>query len=79
MRFSLCLLTLAAASGVTASSCANTDYFDPAALNADVATYLNSLTPVAKQVLVQKLGGPAIGADVNLYYFSSRFQPQHPY
>jgi hypothetical protein len=66
MRPSLFLASLAAASGVAASRIPNTEYIENAA---DVSLYLNKLVPVAKDVLLNKIAGPSIGADVNLSYF----------
>ncbi len=63
MRPSLFLAAFAAANSVTASRIPNTKYLDNVA---DVASYLNSLVPVAKDVLLNQIAGPSIGADVNL-------------
>ena len=65
MRSSLLLLALAAANGVIASLIPSAKYVDKFA---DVASYLNSLTPVAKDVLYNQIGGPKIGADVSPNY-----------
>ena len=60
MRPSLFLAAFAAANGVAASRIPNTNYLD------DVSSYLGSLAPVAKDVLLNKIAGPSIGADVGL-------------
>ncbi|KAN0109731.1 glycoside hydrolase family 15 protein [Russula decolorans] len=60
MRLSLFLAAFAAANGVTASQIPNTKYLDNAA---DVSSYLSSLVPVAKDVLLNQIAGPSIGAD----------------
>jgi hypothetical protein len=67
MRSSLFLLALAAANGVTANRIPSTNYLDKAA---DVASYLDSLAPVAKDVLLNQIAGPSIGADVSLHHLS---------
>jgi hypothetical protein len=58
MRPSLFLAAFAAANGVAASRIPNTN-------SADVSSYLSSLVPVAKDVLLNQIAGPSIGADVN--------------
>ncbi|KAI9457415.1 Six-hairpin glycosidase-like protein [Russula earlei] len=60
MRPLLYLLALAATSGVTASRLPSYNYVGK---TDDVASYLNSLVPVARSVLTTKIAGPAIGAD----------------
>ena len=60
MRPSLFLAAFAAANGVAASRIPNTNN-----VAADVSSYLGSLVPVAKDVLINKIAGPSIGADVN--------------
>ena len=64
MRPSLFLAALAAAGSVAASRIPNTKYLDNA--GDDVSSYLSSLVPVAKDVLLNQVAGPSIGADVNL-------------
>lgn len=61
MRPSLFLAAFAAANGVAASRFPNTKHLDNAA---DVSSYLSSLVPVAKDVLLNQVAGPSIGADV---------------
>ena len=68
MRSSLFLLALAASNGVIASRIPRVDDSDKAA---DVASYLDSLFPVAKDVLLNQIAGPSIGADVSPSYLSS--------
>jgi hypothetical protein len=72
MRPSLFLVALAAANGVTATRIPITKYIDKAV---DVFSYLSRLVPVAKDVLLNQIAGPSIGADVNLPYSSSRSRP----
>ena len=62
MRPSLFLAAFAAANGAVASRIPNTKELDNAA---DVSSYLSSLFPVAKDVLLNQIAGPSIGADVN--------------
>ena len=62
MRPSLFLAAFAAANGVAASRIPNTKYLDKPP---DVSAYLSSLVPVAKDVLLNQVAGPSIGADVN--------------
>lgn len=62
MRTSLFLAAFAAANGVAANRIPNTKYLDN---TADVSSYLSSLVPVAKDVLLNQIAGPSIGADVN--------------
>jgi hypothetical protein len=65
MRSSLFLAAaFAAANGVAAtdSRIPNTKHLDNAA---DVSSYLDSLVSVAKDVLLNQIAGPSIGADVN--------------
>jgi hypothetical protein len=62
MRPSLFLAAFAAANGVAASRIPNTKYLDKPP---DVSSYLSSLVPVAKDVLLNQVAGPSIGADVN--------------
>ena len=62
MRPSLFLAAFAAANGVAANRISNTKYPDD---TADVFSYLSSLVPVAKDVLLNQIAGPSIGADVN--------------
>ena len=69
MRPSLFLVLLAAANGVAATQIPDPKYIDKAA---DVSSYLSRLAPVAKDVLLNKVAGPSIGADVNLPYSPSR-------
>jgi hypothetical protein len=67
MRSSLLLLALAAANGVTAGRIPTSGSLHNAP---DVSAYLSSLVPVAKDVLLNKIAGPSIGADVNTHRFS---------
>jgi hypothetical protein len=62
MRPSLFLAAFAAANGVAASRIPDIKYLDNAA---DVSSYLGSLLPVAKDVLLNQIAGPSIGADVS--------------
>jgi len=62
MRSSWFLAAFAAASGVAANRIPNTKHLDNPA---DVSSYLSSLAPVAKDVLLNQIAGPSIGADVN--------------
>ena len=62
MRPSLFLAAFAAANGVVASRIPNTEDLDNAT---DVSSYLSRLFPVAKDVLLNQIAGPSIGADVN--------------
>lgn len=65
MRSSLLLLALAVVNGATvalSSALRSTKYTTK---RDSVSDYLNELTPVAKDVLVNQLAGPAIGADVD--------------
>ena len=64
MRASSFLAAFAAANGVAAtdSRIPDTKFLDNAA---DVSSYLGSLVPVAKDVLLNQIAGPSIGADVN--------------
>lgn len=66
MRSSSLLLALAAAIGVTASRIQTND----------VSSYLNSLYPVAKDVLLNQISGPSIGADVWPCFLPSPLLPQ---
>lgn len=59
MRPSLFLTAFAAANGVAASRISSPNNA------ADVSSYLGSLFPVAKDVLLNQVAGPSIGADVN--------------
>lgn len=68
MRPLLFLAAFAAANGVTTTG----SHLDNAA---DVSSYLGSLVPVAKDVMLNQLAGPSIGADVNtrhVFPFHSR-------
>jgi hypothetical protein len=67
MRSSLFLLALATANGAAANRFPSTKCPDH---GGDVASYLDSLVLVAKDVLQNQIGGPSIGADVNLNYLS---------
>ena len=69
MRPSLILVALAAANGVAATRIPKTKYIDTAI---DVSSYLSRLVPVAKEVMLNQIAGPSIGADVNLPYSPSR-------
>ena len=62
MRPSLFLAAFAAANSVAASRIPDIKYLDNAA---DVSSYLGSLLPVAKDVLLNQIAGPSIGADVS--------------
>ena len=62
MRPSSFLMALAATVGVTADPFISTKYAE----SANVHAYLDSLVPVALDVLAHQIGGPSIGADVNL-------------
>jgi hypothetical protein len=63
MRPSLFLAAFGvAANGVAASRFSDTKNLKNAA---DVSSYLGSLVPVAKDVLLNQIAGPSIGADVN--------------
>ena len=67
MRASLLFLALSVANGVTIGLSAvlrRTEYTTKRDIS--VSDYLDELTPVAKDVLVNQLAGPSIGADVNL-------------
>ena len=67
MRASLLFLALSVANGATVglpSVLKRTKYSTKRAISA--SDYLDELTPVAKDVLVNRLAGPSIGADVNL-------------
>ena len=68
MRPSLFLVALAAANGVAATQIPDIKYIDKAA---DVSSYLRRLVPVAKDVMLNQVAGPSIGADVNLPYSPS--------
>ena len=68
MRPSSFLVALAAANGVAATQISDTKYIDKAA---DVPSYLSRLVSVAKDVMLNQVAGPSIGADVNLPYSSS--------
>lgn len=63
MRSSLFLLALAAANGVIASLIPSDDYYRP---TSDIASYINSLVPVAKDVMLHKIAGPALGPGVDV-------------
>jgi hypothetical protein len=63
MRSSLFLLALAAANGVIASLIPSDDYYRP---SADLTNYINSLVPVAKDVMLHKIAGPALGPGVDV-------------
>ena len=63
MRPSLFLAALAGANGVATSRLPNTMCMEDAA---DVSSYLSKLVPVAKDVLLNQVAGPSIGADVNM-------------
>ena len=71
MRPLLFLAALAGANGVATSRLPYTMYMEDAA---DVSSYLSKLVPVAKDVLLNQVAGPSIGADVNMPYFSLRSQ-----
>jgi len=65
MRTSLLFLALAVANGATvafSSVLRSTKYTSKPDI---VSAYLDKLIPVAKDVLVNRIAGPAIGADVN--------------
>ena len=65
MRSSLLLLALTVVHGATvvlSSVLRSTKYTTK---RDSVSDYLDELTPVAKDVLVNQLAGPAIGADVD--------------
>jgi hypothetical protein len=68
MRPSLFLAALVAANGVAATRISNTKYLDN---TTDVSSYLNGLVPVAKDVLLNQIAGPSIGADVNSHHIFS--------
>jgi hypothetical protein len=63
MRSSLFLLALAAANGVIASLIPSDDYYRP---TSDIANYINGLVPVAKDVMLHKIAGPALGPGVDV-------------
>ena len=67
MRPSLYLAAFAAANGVAASRIPNTKHLDSNPV--DVSSYLGSLFPVAKDVLLNQIAGPNIGADVRNFAF----------
>lgn len=73
MRPLLFLAALAGANGVATSRIPNSIYMDNAQA-ADVSSYLSKLVPVAKDILLNQVAGPSIGADVNTPYFSPRSQ-----
>lgn len=64
MRSSLFLLALAAANGVIASLLPSSDYFYRQ--TPELTTYINSLVPVAKDVLRNKIAGSALGAGIDV-------------
>ena len=63
MRSSLFLLALAAANGVKASLIPSDDYYRS---SSDLTNYINSLVPVAKDVMLNKIAGPALGPGVDV-------------
>jgi hypothetical protein len=66
MRASLLFLALSIANGATvglSSVLRSTGYTTKRDIS--VSGYLDELTPIAKDVLVNQLAGPSIGADVN--------------
>ncbi len=65
MRTSLLFLALAVANGATValSSVLRSTKYTSGPYS--VSDYLDKLIPVAKDVLVNRIAGPAIGADVN--------------
>lgn len=72
MRPWLFLAALAGANGVATSPISDSMYMDNDA--ADVSLYLSKLVPVAKDVLLNQVAGPSIGADVNMPKLSPRSQ-----
>ena len=64
MRSSLFLAALAAANGVIASLIPGNDYFNKP--SPELTSYINSLVPVAKDVLLHKIAGPALGPGVDV-------------
>jgi len=64
MRSSLFLLALAAANGVIASLIPSDDYFNKP--SRELTGYIDSLVPVAKDVLLHKIAGPALGPGVDV-------------
>ena len=72
MRLPVSLLTLAvlAVEWATISSARNTGNTNNN--NDDVQNYLGKLVPVVTDTILHKVGGSAIGADVNHYPFSAR-------
>jgi hypothetical protein len=65
MRPSLFFVALAAANGVASTRISN-NYINN---GVEVYSYLSKLVPVAKDVLLNQIAGPSIGADVNLSLF----------
>jgi hypothetical protein len=73
MRTSLLFLALAVANGATValSSVLRSTKYTSTPYSNSLTDYLGKLTPVAKDVLVNRIAGPAIGADVNPHSHSS--------
>ena len=69
MRTSLLFLALAVANGATVafSTVLRGTRYTSTSYSNSLSDYLGKLTPVAKDVLVNRIAGPAIGADVNLH------------
>jgi glucokinase len=65
MRTSLLFLALAVANAATVTMSAVLRSTKYTSNPESVRSYLDKLTPVAKDVLVNKIAGPSIGADVN--------------
>jgi len=63
MRSSLFLAALAAANGVLASLIPSNDYYYRS--SPELTSYINSLVPVAKDVLLHKIAGRALGPGVD--------------
>ena len=66
MRTSLLFLALAVANAATITMSAVLRGTEYTSGPENIRSYLNKLAPVAKDVLVNKIAGPSIGADVNL-------------
>lgn len=66
MRTSLLFLALAVANAATITMSAVLRGTEYTSSPENIRSYLNKLAPVAKDVLVNKIAGPSIGADVNL-------------
>lgn len=67
MRTSLLFLalTVANSAAVSLSSVLRSTSYTSTSYSNSLSDYLGKLTPVAKDVLVNRIAGPAIGADVN--------------